>query len=381
MRHRLAARSVRSAIVGLALAAAASLLGVGGRAVLAIDPCTGYDLCVHVTVDAVGGSDGDGVVVSSPAGINCQFVSGTPNSLSSCDHYFHANFVTEIDVSLTSTPHAGSLVWCAATNAYVDICTKRLRFTASTSTTYAADFHLYPTVTVSIDPSYGGVITSDPSGITCSALTGSCSYAWLSRTQVWLDAIPLNGSVFVGWTGFCAGSGPTCSILLTSDVTTTAVFQSTAPPTAPPTARPTSTPTATATTGHTPHATPGPSGAGATPASSPGSRATPSASASQSGSDPGVGGSSGSTGSPDAATFATEPGAGSTSPSGSPNAVAAGAPGSSAPAAGSPASAVADGGADATPIIIAVLGAGLLVALSILGAAAMLRGRRRVGPG
>jgi Divergent InlB B-repeat domain len=66
-------------------------------------------------------------------------------------------------------------------------------------------------VSVSTAGGGAGSVTSSPAGIDCGT---TCSSEFETRKTVTLNADPLAGSTFTGWTGACAGTGP-CQIRLT----------------------------------------------------------------------------------------------------------------------------------------------------------------------
>ena len=72
-----------------------------------------------------------------------------------------------------------------------------------------------------------GVIASSPSGISCGATCGS---SYDDAATVNLTATPNPGSTFTGWSGACSGSGNTCSLSMTDDLTASANFEPTPPP-------------------------------------------------------------------------------------------------------------------------------------------------------
>jgi hypothetical protein len=120
-------------------------------------------------------------------------------------------------------------------------------------------------------------------------------------TVVGLTVAPTGNSVFTGWTGACAGQGTQCTLTMTADQTTSAVFDlpaatapaTTAGPTAPPSADP-SAPSGTPPAGGSPTASV--QGATAEPTTAtppPGGPATPSAAPSADPSAPAPGGSGG----------------------------------------------------------------------------------------
>jgi hypothetical protein len=77
------------------------------------------------------------------------------------------------------------------------------------------------TLTVTIDGSGNGIVTSSPSGINSETLTAT----FVSGTVVTLSASSAMGSVFVGWAGPEGVSGTgTATVTMTSDISVTATF-------------------------------------------------------------------------------------------------------------------------------------------------------------
>jgi hypothetical protein len=356
------------------LAALALALGLGAAAVMprlaaGIDPCYGYDLCVHLSVVAMGraGENGDGWVTSEPSGISCRFVGGQPETGSStCDHYFHANFVSSISVTLNAAADAGNTVICDFhVTTGERTCSDGLQFGSSTTTAYSFDFTHDPvTVTVGNAGQPGGFVYSTPMGIDCGETYTGCSHSWPWGTNLLLYAEGDNGGGFVSWTGACAGNNESCELLLQHDISTTAIFAFPATPTPTRTPKPSlgPGPTHTAAPPATPHPSapapsqlvPAPSTARTTSApqatvSAPGSSGVPSPSAVL----------------PAAPTSLDVAVAGTPGPSsaGTPEVVPAGSSNSSL---------------DVLPIVIAIVVGSGLIALGIVGAAAVLRRGRAV---
>ena len=63
-------------------------------------------------------------------------------------------------------------------------------------------------------------MTSDPSGINCGS---TCTGSYNQGTSVTLTAAPSSGSIFLGWSGACSGTG-NCVFIMDSNKTVTATF-------------------------------------------------------------------------------------------------------------------------------------------------------------
>jgi hypothetical protein len=181
-----------------------------------------------------------------------------------------------------------------------------------------------------------GTVTMDPWHLVCGpACYGSYDYGSLATLTATADS----GAVFTAWTGACAGQGAVCSLTITADTSTNAVFglASPAPTASTPTAKP-STPPPMAT---------GPSPSGTPTVSEPAATESSEASA-----PPDPDGTSPAA----AATAALEP--------------------TPVPPAGE---AVRVAPVDLSPIALAILGAGLLIGTGIAVAALVWRRRPRGG--
>ncbi len=66
-----------------------------------------------------------------------------------------------------------------------------------------------------------GAVKSDPTGIACGA---TCSSTFDRESTVYLSARPAAGSRFVGWSGGCSGTTPSCTVTLTAAKSVTATF-------------------------------------------------------------------------------------------------------------------------------------------------------------
>ncbi|HEU4615634.1 MAG TPA: hypothetical protein VFS15_26245, partial [Kofleriaceae bacterium] len=72
-------------------------------------------------------------------------------------------------------------------------------------------------VTVTVDGP--GHVTSTPAGIDCPS---SCSDTFTDHVTLYAQPDP--GATFVGWTGACSGTDPSCAISLSADQSATAMF-------------------------------------------------------------------------------------------------------------------------------------------------------------
>lgn len=67
-----------------------------------------------------------------------------------------------------------------------------------------------------------GSVTSIPDGINCGA---TCIAQFVAGTQVTLNAVLEPSSVFLGWTGSCAGQGRTCTFIVGQSSVVAAIFE------------------------------------------------------------------------------------------------------------------------------------------------------------
>jgi hypothetical protein len=298
-------------------------------------PCWPDSPCPLLTVD-LSSSDGSGiwettnVTGTTPNGlISCRFLNGVATQGSTCSHrYFTTGYPENMTISYRMTPDPGSRQCTVNGGAYECAATAYVAsFVMPTSADYLwgmSVFYLlnYP-VTVTTSGAGSGHVTSTPPLINCPS---TCSDGFLFGTTVDLTATPDAGAYFAGWTGRCAGQPAVCGLVveLTGN-TTNAVFGfGSPPPTSAPTVKPSTSPRPTART-----ATPAPSKPATTPGSTgPASTTGPGASA---------------------ATAQTSPTV-SIEPEASPTAA--------------PVDPISTG-SDSTPIVLAILGAGLLIAIGL----------------
>ncbi|MBS0395341.1 MAG: VCBS repeat-containing protein, partial [Proteobacteria bacterium] len=137
---------------------------------------------------------GAGTIASADGALRC----GT-----SCIHLYPKG----TSVSLSASPSSGAVFsgWLGACAGQGNPCTVSLaRYTA-----VAADFA--SPIAITIAGSGTGTVTSSPSGLACP---GACSATFAARSTVTLTAAPAAGMAFAGWSGDCAGTAPTCTLVV-----------------------------------------------------------------------------------------------------------------------------------------------------------------------
>ena len=362
----------RSRAIALAAVAATSLLALGGArpqpaSGLAVDatPPGGVQLlanCLDLcTVTVVLSGNGSGSLLTTNSSnvadgkINCVWSNGAQAPGSDCSEvYGGVDRVSPVRVYFRIAPVVGNEACYANTcdtgtfTSYIDLLSKNVPVVAQLSASFT---RITYGVSTSKSGTGTGIIVSTPAGIDCGA---ACATLVYHGTALVLTATPATGSYFDHWTGSCAGQGTACHLTVTSPIDTTATFILGDPPTASPPA-PTPTATAQATTTATVRPTASPR-ATAAHTNSP-SQAAPSGPAA---SDPA------DTEAPATAGEPTIDATGGPAPSNAPTSVVGTEP---------PIAPTGSSGFDLTPIVIAILGAGLLIAIGIGVAAFALRRR------
>ena len=156
----------------------------------------------------------NGLVTSSPAGINC----GEQNK--SCKHPFGK----DATVTLTAAPRAGYRFngWSGCPKPDGNLCTITL---LKVSTTVKPRFAALPKYVLQVSKTPYGRITSDPAGLNCRDTAKKCSAKFTSDTSVILTATPAANRNFTGWGDDCSGIAPTCSIIMDARKRISASFQ------------------------------------------------------------------------------------------------------------------------------------------------------------
>ncbi len=86
-------------------------------------------------------------------------------------------------------------------------------------------YQLYDPLTVTMEGTGTGTITSVPAGIACT--TGTCSGLFTPGATVSLTETPGKTATFGGWGGACSGTATTCTVTMSATESVTATFTST----------------------------------------------------------------------------------------------------------------------------------------------------------
>jgi len=123
-------------------------------------------------------------------------------------------------VSLTATADSSSVFtgWsgdCSGTG----LCTTTMNAGHTVTATFLP---LTQTYTLSVTTSGKGTVSDgDPKGINCGS---KCSKSFTVGTSVTLTAKPKGKALFLGWSGACSGTAPTCTVQILNNQSVTAIF-------------------------------------------------------------------------------------------------------------------------------------------------------------
>lgn len=191
--------------------------------------CPSFLKCVELTVDMRG--DGNGVVTTSPPGINCTVRAGVESG--DCTETFSWPQSEPAAVRWTVTADGDSDVEVADSrqpSPWIGTVT----YEAGQASTFGVGFILEKrSVSVTRSGLGTGRVTSEPAGINCAPI---CQSEFGHGTAVTLTAAPNAGAVFTAWTGACTGQGARCTLTVTANISTNAAFglAGTSPPPPPP---------------------------------------------------------------------------------------------------------------------------------------------------
>jgi hypothetical protein len=159
------------------------------------------------TLTVTRGGTGQGIVTSSPGGIDCGV---------DCSEQYE----DWLSVTLTAAPSAGSELasWGGACEGTTG---NRCVVPMSVSRTVTVSFSATRMLTIEKAGSGAGEVTSAPSGIECGT---DCTQGFTEGEAVTLEAVASADSTFVSWSGCDEVAGDECSVTMSSDRTATATF-------------------------------------------------------------------------------------------------------------------------------------------------------------
>jgi uncharacterized protein (TIGR03437 family) len=163
---------------------------------------TGNTLAVQV--------NGQGSVTSQPAGISCP---------SACSAGFPAN--TPVQLTATAAAAWTFQSWGGDANGTGNPVTVTMTDSKHVIATFNQPSAVNYTLTVNNTTQRGGGGAITGTNINCGT---TCSANYPEGTQVILTATPNSVSLFGGWSGDCAVTGPVCTLTMDSNQTATAVF-------------------------------------------------------------------------------------------------------------------------------------------------------------
>jgi hypothetical protein len=225
---------------------------------------TGYVVNIANTLSLTESPSGDGSgrIVSTPSGLDCKIVAGAGSG--TCSHTW--SYGRTFYVTVTASPAPGVRA-CDNSGVCQPVGAPLVEsFPQTGSGTLALHWSFrkgHPILATTV--SGQGSVVSSPSAVSCPS---TCSSYFPPGSTVTLSAKAKSGWVFSHWSGACAAFSAICNLTVgTADVSTTAVFASTATPRPPspaatprPTALPIPSPVAAPTTSVVPEGSAGPSG-------------------------------------------------------------------------------------------------------------------------
>jgi subtilisin family serine protease len=188
--------------------------------------CSGRALSCSVTMDAAKSvtasflpqpilsvssiGTGSGTITSSLPGIDCG---------SDCSQGYDPGSM----VTLTATPAPGSTFdgWVNSCTTAATPCTMTMIESRHVTARFTSQQTVLRELIVTKQGTGAGSVVSNVPGIDCGP---DCSERFDQDLTIVLTAVPDEGSEFVGWSGACNGSGPECTLQVTGQETTTAVF-------------------------------------------------------------------------------------------------------------------------------------------------------------
>lgn len=151
---------------------------------------------------------GDGLVISTPDGIQCEETGGDCS-----EPYPHG---TNVSLEATADPGWTFTGWSGACTG-TGICNVTMDQSRNVTATFTQNQFA---LTVSRTGTGNGTVTSNPAGINCGV---DCNENYSVGTVVDLTATPAAGSSFSGWGGACTGTGA-CQVTMSQARSVSATF-------------------------------------------------------------------------------------------------------------------------------------------------------------
>jgi len=206
----------------------------------AVDPVTNEALCADLTCSAPQAGElgdfvsaqmtavevqGDNLTVKS-AGTGSGRVEGSDKVIA-CGNKCVAAYLAGTAVALSAKPDSGSSFagWSGACSGTQTTCTVTVRggITATANWARAASGGNGGgnAMTLKVATSNPGTVTSNIGGINCGSV---CQANYAVGTAVTLTATAPAGKSFLGWSGACTGTAPSCTLTVNTSLTAKAGF-------------------------------------------------------------------------------------------------------------------------------------------------------------
>ena len=144
-----------------------------------------------------------------------------------CGNKCVAAYVAGTAVTLTAKADSGSTFagWSGACSGAQSTCTVTVRgavaATANWTKSTTGGNGGGSALTLKVATSNPGTVTSNVGGINCGSV---CQANYAAGTSVTLTATPPAGKSFLGWSGACTGTAPTCALTVNASLSTKASF-------------------------------------------------------------------------------------------------------------------------------------------------------------
>jgi hypothetical protein len=168
------------------------------------------------TVTAQANGNGSGAITSTPGEISFTYPAGSSGTTTPLNH--------GSAITLTATAASDSTVaWtgCAASGGTATVATCSFSSIDETKTVTAAFTLNQYRLSVLLEGTGKGLVTSEPAGINCGT---ECDMEYDCNQEVILTAEVDAGSKFKGWSGACTGKELTCTVTVDQALSVTAGF-------------------------------------------------------------------------------------------------------------------------------------------------------------